>query len=653
MKRIVAMRGGVHRAWLRAPILVVVWAVILGSPGTASRGAEEPPPAEDSPSLRPGDRGYGLTVFSGTELDRFDVEIVGVMRNTAPGQDFILARLSGHGLEETGVVAGMSGSPVFVEDELVGAVAFSWPFSREAIAGITPIGSMRQMTRGLPDPPEPAPRPRISGAPGVETLIPDWEDPEERLLEAFENLSARLPDDDAISLVWSVSGFDPGKVEILQRALAPVSLAGEALPGEGPPRLEAGSAVAAVLVDGDLKIAATGTVTDRIGDQILAYGHSFLGLGEIRVPMAEAEVVTVLSNQLSSFKIANFGRTVGAFEEDRQVGLRGRIGADAGMIPLLIGVEGGPSFRMELARIPEITPVLVASSMLGVQSAAWQAGGALGLDLKAEFDLGRWGELSLAQSFDGDGATTAAALYLLTLSRFFLQNSFAEVPLEGIRVRLDSVLRPRTAVLVGGYAERTEVRPGERVVVHLDLIPYRGEPVRHELSLTIPADLPAGPYHLLVGDGVSMDALRGRIERVSPVRFGQALEMLQGFHSRRELVALGVHRDRGLAVAGEILPRLPGSIQAVWAAAASKSATPLALTVAQERSEWLDFPIQGSVRIDLVVKRRIPVSAEDAGSTEEEDEAEEETSVESAGDSEAPEASTSRSGSGDGDDGEG
>lgn len=632
--------------------LLMVLGTVPVSPAAGAEEPEEPRPAIEPESLSSGDRGYGLTVFSGTELERFDVEIVGVMRNTAPGQDFLLARLSGHDLEETGVIAGMSGSPVFIEDELVGAVAFSWPFSKEAIAGVTPIGAMREMTRGFPDPPDPEPRRGSSRAPSLEDLIPDWEDPESRLVEAFDELSARLPGQEAVSpLAWSVSGFDPGRVEILRRALGPVGLAGEALRTEGPPRMEAGSAVAAVLVDGDLKLAATGTVTDRIGDQVLAYGHSFLGLGEIRVPMAEAEVVTVLSNQLSSFKISNFGRTVGAFEEDRQVGLRGRLGVEAALIPLTIDVEGGPSFQMGLARIPEITPVLVATAMLGVQSAAWQAGGALGLDLEVDFDLGPWGELSLAQSFDGDRATGQAALYLLTFSQFFLQNSFAEVPLEEIRVRLDPQVRPRTATLIGGYAERTEVRPGERVVVHLDLSPYRGDPIRHDLSVTIPADLPAGRYHLLVGDGVSMDGIRTRLERVSPVRFEQAMDVLRSLHSRRELVVLGLYRDRGLAVAGEVLPRLPGSIQSVWSAAASRSAAPLPLTVAQERSEWFEIPVQGSVRIDLEVKRRTPVSAADTESTEAGTEAEE-TPEESSEDSEGATASASRSGSEENDGGE-
>ena len=616
MTRTVARRRENRPILRRAAGVLLSLALGVSSPGSSQPVDAVPPPDADGPlptialeEIRKGDRGYGLSVFSGTERERFEVEVVGIMRNVSPGQDYLLARLSGRGLEDTGVIAGMSGSPVFVDEKLVGAVAFAWPFAKEAIAGITPIGAMREMGRGVPAPPPAVP---TSGpAPRVEDLLPTWDDPVALLEQAMTRLRPSLPADGASSIAWGVTGFDPGRFEVLRRVLGPVAMAGEALPGDGPVRIRPGDPVAAVLVDGDLRLAATGTVTDRDGDDVLAFGHSFLGLGDIAVPMAEAEVVTVLSNQVNSFKIANFGREVGAFHEDREVGIRGVLGASAPTIPLEIAIEEGPSFSMRLARVPEITPFLVAFGVLGAQSAAWQSAGTIGLDLEAEFDLGERGELSLAQSFDGAQATSQAAFYLLSFSQFFLQNSFAEVPLDGIRVRLRPRPEPRTATLVGGYAERTEVRPGEEVTLHLDLVPYRGEPMRHHVTIRVPSDVPAGKYYVLVGDGVTMDGARIALEKSSPVRFDQAMEMIRGFHSRRQIVALGLHRGNGLSVAGEVLPRIPGTVQSIWSAAASKSATPLPLNIAQEHTEWLEVPVEGSVRIDLDVKRRTPVSAAD------------------------------------------
>ena len=620
---------------------LVLCSLLLGTTPVARASEPVGNEPEEAPALplseiRQGDRGYGVSVFRGTELERFDVEIVGVMRNVSPGQHFLLGRLSGRGLEETGVVAGMSGSPVYVDDRLVGAVAFAWPFSKEAIAGITPIAAMREMGKGIPARP---PRvPALAGsAPTLADLLETPDDPVARLQEAMTAaFKPPLPAGGASSIAWAVSGFDPSRVDVLRDVLGPLALAGESLPAEGPIRVRPGDPVAAVLVDGDLRLAATGTVTDRRGDEVLAFGHSFLGLGDIAVPMAESEVVTVLSSQLSSFKIANFGRTVGAFSEDRQVGIRGRIGAEAPMIPLEVAIDGGPTFRMRLARVPEVTPFLVAFSVLGAQNAAWQSAGTVGLDLEVEFDLGSNGALSLAQSFDGPQATARAALYLMTYAQFFLQNSFAEVPLDGMRVVLRPQQEPRTAVLVGGYADRTEVRPGDLVTLHLDLVPYRGEMMRHHLRIRLPSDLPAGTYHLLVGDGVSMDGARVTLERTSPVRFDQAMDRIRRFHSRRQLVVLGLHRGRGLAVAGDVLPQIPGTVQSIWAAAASKSATPLVLNVAQEHAEWLDVPLEGSVRIDLEVKRRTPVSAADTeGSGEAAPGSEEGSGENESGDGEA------------------
>jgi hypothetical protein len=238
--------------------------------------------------------------------------------------------------------------------------------------------------------------------------------------------------------------------------------------------------------------------------------------------------------------------------------------------------------------------------------------GPLGLDLEARFDLGAHGEVRLAQSFDGNNAPVEAALHLLAFSNFFLNNGFAPVDLRGVEVSVKQHPAPRTAVLVGGYAERTELEPGEEVRLHLDLVPWRGEPLRRQVSLRLPTDLPAGRYSLLVGDGVTLDGARLAIEPAAPVRLDQALRLVRSFHSRRELVALGMYAGDGLAVAGEVLPRLPGSLRAVWSAASSLSAVPLRLTLGQEHVEQLPFPVEGAVRIDLQVVRREPVTSGEA-----------------------------------------
>ncbi|HEX5758704.1 MAG TPA: hypothetical protein VF121_05880, partial [Thermoanaerobaculia bacterium] len=381
--------------------------------------------------------------------------------------------------------------------------------------------------------------------------------------------------------------------------------------GAVPARLEPGAAVGAVMIDGDLRLAATGTVTDVDGERVLAFGHPFLGLGPIRVPMATAEIVTVVSNQYSSFKLSNLGTAVGAFEQDRAAGIQGRLGATAPMIPLTVRVGSGPearTFRMRLADVPQYTPLLLATSALGGLEAATYIGGAQGLDLSARFRLSGGRELELRQSFAGDGAAIQGATFLLAVASYLVQNPLERIALEGVDVELGQQAEPRSAQLVGAHAERTVVRPGERLTLNVDLVPYRGAPFRRSFQLDLPEDLPAGRYSLLVGDGTSVDAARFAIEPVEPVTFAQAFELLGSLHSRRDIVALGVYGGQGLAIAGEVLPRLPASVRSLWAGTPTGGAVPLKLAVAQRHREPVDLPVEGLVRVDLEVRRREPLA---------------------------------------------
>jgi hypothetical protein len=383
-----------------------------------------------------------------------------------------------------------------------------------------------------------------------------------------------------------------------------------------PDELTPGGAVAVVLADGDMSLAAYGTVTDRYGDQVLAFGHPFLGLGPIRVPMATSEVVMVLSNQNASFKISNVGNIVGAFEQDRKTGIQGRMGAVAPMIPMTVKIAADRprEYHMRLAQLPEFLPLLVGSSVLaGLESASYTTG-AQSIDLNARLKIRNHGELVLRQSFDGDNAGTDASAFLLTMVAYLAQNTLEKVELESVDVEVAQVQQPQFASLVGANASRTVVRPGDRVDLNLDLVPYRGDRFHRSLKVDLPEDLPAGRYSLLVGDGASVDAARLSLEPSEPVTFEQALEMMRSFHSRRELRVLGVYGGAGLSVAGEVMPRLPGSVRSLWGASASGSAVALRSTVAQETGEEMDVPVQGIVRIDLEVRRRQPLAAEEQGS---------------------------------------
>jgi hypothetical protein len=412
---------------------------------------------------------------------------------------------------------------------------------------------------------------------------------------------------------WVGRGFSGLSQSLLERGLGAVTPAGSAAPRAVPTALVPGSSVAGLLVDGDLRLAATGTVTERLdGGRLLAFGHPFLGLGPIRVPMATAEVVTVLSSQLSSFKIANVGEVVGAFDLDRLPGLRGQVGLEAPVLPLTVTVHHDQtrSFDLRIARIPTLTPTLLAIATLGSFDAAAHAAGEQGIDLDIRVRLSGHPDVRLRQSFDGPQAAMETALYVLAVAGFLEQNPWAELALQDVRIELTQDPEARSAELIGAYASRTRVQPGDTVQLTAELRAWRGDVARRSVAVTVPRGLPTGRYHLLLGDGPAIDGARFAVERTAPIRIEQALELLQGLHSRRQLVVLGLFSDRGLSVAGEPLPQLPGSLQSLWAAASSGSAQPLQLAVAQQQVVELDTPMRGISRVTLEVRRRQPLGGE-------------------------------------------
>jgi hypothetical protein len=615
---------------LASASLAPAWAAnrqLPAAPPTAPPESARPgvPSAPSGPAALPtisldevkaGQRGYGLSVFAGSQPERFDVEVIGVMRNVSADNNYILARLTGHGLEKIGVASGMSGSPVFLDGRLAGAVAFSWPFSQEAIAGITPIGDMRRLSdikggiEGIPVPPPPVP---------VSALLSGKVPP-----DLFERGLARLRPDvgsgAVASVQWVTSGFGPKSESMLRQALGPnmaTSSAGQAKAGAVPKDLQLGSAVAAVLVDGDFRMAAVGTVTDRYGDQVLAFGHPFLGLGPIRVPMATAEVLTVLSSQYSSFKITNLGDEVGSFEQDRKAGIQGRIGQQAPMIPMVLSIQGAGNaapqvFHVRIADVPIFMSNMVSSTVAAALESTSYVVGAQGLDLEAHVRLRKYGDLEVHQSFDGDNAGAESVSFLMALSAYLAQNPFERLGVEGIDIRMSQTPQPRSATLVGANADHAVVHPGDTVGLNLDLVAFRGDHFRRAMKIDLPKDLPAGRYSLVVGDGASIDAVRLALAPAEPVSFAQALAMLRSFHSRRDLAAIGFYGGAGLSVSGEVMPRLPGSVRSLYSAASSGNAVPVRASIAQLVSEPISVPIDGMVRIDLDVRLRDGAGGETA-----------------------------------------
>jgi hypothetical protein len=573
-----------------------ILSVLLAAGGAAAAGAAEPAIGVDE--IHAGQRGHGESVFVGSAPERFDVEVLGVLRDAAPGTSYILARLSGRDLERTGVVAGMSGSPVWIDGRLAGAVAFSWPFAEEAIAGITPIAAMRGVPAAKPWGSAPA-TPKVAlGDLFARRLPADPLAPLALLAAAGEALGVRP------GWTWSAAGFAPPTLARIAAALPAAAPAAGGRSDAGIETLAGGSSVAAVFVDGDLRLAATGTVTERDGDRVLAFGHSVAGLGEISLPLAPAEVVTVLDSGFSSFKIANSGPVAGVFELDHAAGVAGRLGVEAHTVPLVVTVAAPEprTFRMHLARVPSFVPTLVAVGAFGALDSVTAAGGIEGIDLGLVVALASGERVALEQSFDGVGAAGRAVAFAFAVVDFLARTDLAPVELASVEVELVPHAEPRADLLVGAYPSARRVRPGEKIELVLELRGYRGEVERRSVPLVVPADLPAGRYPVLVGDAASLDGARFSLAPVEPRRLSQALELIASLGSTREIGVLGLAPEPAVAAGGQTLARLPPSVRALWAGAETAT-RPLRTSIVQRERFAAPRPLAGLQRVDLEIVR--------------------------------------------------
>ncbi len=557
-------------------------------------------PVEVEPVL-----GYGLSVFRGQEPERFEVEILGNMAGVTVGDDYILAKLSGAGLEKTGVIAGMSGSPVYVDGELIGAVAFAWPFAHEAIGGITPIGSMRQQLL--------APNSEASRRPMVAwDGVFDLSNPEDRLRQWASRLTPTVVDPGQVQ---------PGQVSLQLAASGMSSLARSwfagpvadlaPAPGAQVDRpLTPGSAVAGILVDGDWKLSVTGTVTEVEGDRVLAFGHPFLANGPTDLPMAPAEIVTVVSSRMSSFKVSNFGEPVGRFDSDRSTGVGGQIGELAAMIPVSIRHRsladpdsdpdsGLETYSMRMARIPEMLPLLVGLGVFETIGASGHQAGTYGLDLVARFDLGGYGDLVLDSTYDGASAGLQGALQLIQYVDLLHNNPWADVEVKAIELEVTQHPRPMSLEVVEASVDRSTVHAGESITGRMRLRGYRQQDRELPFTIQLPRDVGPGSYHLLIGNGREIDFAEWSVTGATPQTFEQALRLLRNLRSSRTFAVSGLRATRGLSVGGVALPGLPASVAEVLHS--GRTTKPVPWRIESLLEENFDQPLNGVVRIDLEV----------------------------------------------------
>jgi len=526
--------------------------------------------------LEVGMTGVGRTVFEGMRVEEFKVEIIGLMKGTFPQRNLILVRCSGARIAETGVAQGMSGSPIYIKGKLVGALAYSWGFSKEPIAGITPIEEMEKATgEGRP--------PLRSSAAAASAPVSLLFSPEE-MLEFFPTLLQHSSFTGgggmlrALGLPLHSVGFEPEVMADLAPALGmglqPMSGAlgegGSATPETGP-RPKAGSSVGVQLVDGDLNLTAIGTVTRVEGDELLAFGHPFLNIGTTAMTMTAARVHLVLPSVQSSFKLASPAGNIGVVHQDRSTGLLGTLGETAKTLPvhLEIGGPGRPpqSFSFNLVDDPLLTPILLNYVVRNVLSSAEKDRGPMTIRLQTgSVILMRDHEpVVLENLFSGAIAAPFAAGLPAYILYLLMNNEFEDAEVQSVNLRLDFQGERRSAHLGEVWADRERVRPGETVRLHITIKPFREEPVQAQLDLELPPETPLGRLVVRVGDGLTLSRLETRDTPVAfmPRDFPQLIRLLNQIRAFNRVYANVSTMDEGILVGGTRLPNLPPSVAQV------------------------------------------------------------------------------------------
>jgi hypothetical protein len=595
---------------LFAVVLVIV--SVAAAPGAAS---EILPLSQ----VKPGMKGIGKSVFEGPRIEDFDVEILGVLRNVQPGRSVILARLKGRGLESTGVIQGMSGSPVYIEGKLVGAVALGFPFSKEAIAGITPIEEMLAIDGG-PAARKPARGPSIP----IRTDL-TLEDLAGLYREAFSPKLSSLARGETgapLNLPLIFGGFSSRAFEKARSFFGPLGFepvlsggAGQSL--QAPPvparSFRPGDPVGLQLVGGDLDVTSVGTVTEVEGNRVLAFGHPMYNLGAVDFAMTRVDVLGVMPALDASFKLAATGPVVGRFREDRSSGVLGEFGVLPDMIPLNVSLQTGPDVRkdvkIKIADDKILAAGLVNLAVFSVITADVRNYGNLSVDFDCDVYLDNGSNVHLEDLFSGnyDNAPIDVSGLLASVVYFLNNNEFKDIGIFRIDLNLRTVEEARACFLERVLLDKYEVTPGERLDIKVFARTLKEESIVEEVSVLVPP-LPAGTeFQLVVGDAVSMQGYERsqyRVQEFVPRNLSQLIRILNNLRKNNRIYFKIVAPKPGLFLKGEEMPNLPATLKGMFASPRASASAPTELTRSTLAEYQLPLPhvFRGSAVIPLKIR---------------------------------------------------
>lgn len=523
--------------------------------------------------VRPGMRGTGYTVFAGERVEAFEAEILGVLENAGPKQAIILARLTGGPLEKTGVMQGMSGSPVYVNGKLVGAVALAFPHAKEPIAGIRPFEEMRQPHRG-------GLQASLGPCPALGLLSPEACAPDRLLAQgvspsgAFGWGEGKLAE---IATPVSLSGFTPATSQVFASALRSLGLeprqglsgAGPArLPAGDPSRLKPGSMISVQLLSGDMSVAADGTVTHIEGNQLYAFGHRLASLGEVEMPFAAAEVLAVLPNLATSFKISAARSWLGAITHDYSTAVRGELGRKARMTPVSIAVRG-PSgqtqYRLEMVHDATLTPLLLQMALFSALDATERMLPPVSYAVSQQIRFAQAPEVRSFAIYSGDyNVPMLAAQGGAIPVAYAMQSGFEQLRVREVVVDVEARAGRRQLQIEDIVPTRRWVRPGEEIGLTV-LFAAEGRRLSEHTAFRLPQGIRPGTLYFTVSDGPTTNLMEYRNSILIPPKSPrEVVDLLNALRPNTKAFVRVWRSELSVQSQGVDLPNPPPSIAALF-----------------------------------------------------------------------------------------
>ncbi|TDI89929.1 MAG: hypothetical protein E2O77_09060 [Caldithrix sp.] len=580
--------------------------------------------------IKPGMRGIGKTVFVGTEIEEFEFEVLEIIPNFRAKRDLILTRLIGEKIEYTGVVAGMSGSPMYIDGKLIGALSYSMGiFMKEPIAGVTPIEQMFEILAWEKVRPEELAAVRGFNESYLAMAVGAQEFSLENILPLEFRRAKRktsLARINPLDTPLIFSGFENSVLEFCSTVFdgmgVQVLSGGGTFTNEKPDLgpLEPGSAYSIVIVDGDMGLQATGTVTYVDGNKVLGMGHSFLNSGALELPMGKAKILTTLSSLMFSTKMSALTEIAGTIHQDRTTGIMGVTGESAKMIPIRLRFrskfQDDKEFNFRIAedrRLYSLTPFIFTIVLTNALESVRLSQGNQTLKLDGKINLNGYESIPLQNYYAGGRPSTfitdtiEATGEISATVGALLSNNFEAPEIESVELNFEALHQKNLAIVEKIEVDRMVVKPGDEIKLSVYFREYQGEEHKIDHVLKIPEGIRERRISIYAGSGGTLTRQEARTspQKFRPKSFQQLTKLLKERRKNNYLFFQIRLRDKGVLVAGEELPALPPSILAVMnAQKSSGNLSNLRNRVLFETSVEVNYSVSGGKTILISVEPR-------------------------------------------------